>query len=58
MVKVRIWFKDINVFVEYTFSDYDMAMQCITTLKDHQTAATLPIQYLIQEELLYYFKFH
>lgn len=51
MVKVRIWFKDINVFVEYTFSDYDMAMQCITTLKDHQTAATLPIQYLIQEEL-------
>lgn len=49
-IKVRLWFKDVNIMVEYTFDSYEDAMQFLSTTKDHQTASTLPIQYLIQEE--------
>ena len=48
--KVQVWVKDINLMIEYTFDSYEDAMMFISTSKDHQTASTLPIQYLIQEE--------
>lgn len=49
--RVQIWVKDIKMVIEYTFDTYEEAMQFIATVKDHETASTLPIQYLIQEEL-------
>lgn len=48
--KVRLWFKDVNIMVEYTFDSYEDAMQFLSTTKDHQTASTLPIQYQIVED--------
>lgn len=48
--KVRVWIKETNLMIEYTFNSYEDAMQFLTTTKDHQTASTLPIQYQIVEE--------